>query len=607
MLLKISLSGVKSRWKDYCVLFSGIIMASAIFYMFEAIALNKKFVSSTTVGQNARAVFILGSVLLIIITLVYVFYANNFLMSMRKHDYGLFMMLGAKRSKISKLISFETLIVGAASTLLGIVAGIGLTKIVSSFLITSLEIPIKYFQAIYVPAIWTTLILFMILFAIAGMINAGVFSRTAALKLLKSENQTDWKQPKTKRLVIQAVLGVLLLSGGYYAMYDIRQLQVGSIWIGLITIVAGTYLIFNSFFVMLLERIQQSSLNSKGINNFTIAQLKFRIRDYTKILSVVSLLFALALGAITVGIGFQSDIPEIANGNNAYAISATNPSAKMSSLIAKVEGKTTSHYQQKVTDKVVYYRSSDFNKSPLKYSAFVLKGNQAGLSQIKTSTLKQLKDPQSPAYQQLSSLQDPSLKSRRIRFISDTTFDQLRGRTNELQLIRVKDINSQYRSLKSVMDLQKTEFGSQTVQLMGESIVLYSMLKSMFSSMEFMGVFLGIAFLAMLASCLMFKILSGAQSDKVRFEMLNKIGTRKKVLQHSIMLQILGLFGLPAVLGLLDVAFGLQMFVKANLLYHAYRTFAYSSIGFLVLYLIYYGVTVLIYQKIVIPKTRSEK
>lgn len=105
----------------------------------------------------------------------------------------------------------------------------------------------------------------------------------------------------------------------------------------------------------------------------------------------------------------------------------------------------------------------------------------------------------------------------------------------------------------------------------------------------------------------MFKILSGAQSDKVRFEMLNKIGTRKKVLQHSIMLQILGLFGLPAVLGLLDVAFGLQMFVKANLLYHAYRTFAYSSIGFLVLYLIYYGVTVLIYQKIVIPKTRSEK
>ncbi|MFT8386209.1 MAG: FtsX-like permease family protein [Lentilactobacillus hilgardii] len=118
MLLKISLSGVKSRWKDYCVLFSGIIMASAIFYMFEAIALNKKFVSSTTVGQNARAVFILGSVLLIVITLVYVFYANNFLMSMRKHDYGLFMMLGAKRSKISKLISFETLIVGAASTLL---------------------------------------------------------------------------------------------------------------------------------------------------------------------------------------------------------------------------------------------------------------------------------------------------------------------------------------------------------------------------------------------------------------------------------------------------------------------------------------------------------
>jgi putative ABC transport system permease protein len=129
----------------------------------------------------------------------------------------------------------------------------------------------------------------------------------------------------------------------------------------------------------------------------------------------------------------------------------------------------------------------------------------------------------------------------------------------------------------------------------------------MFASMEFMGIFLGIAFLAMLASCLMFKILSGADSDKIRFEMLNKIGTRKQTLRKSIRLQILGLFGLPAILGLIDVAFGLQMFIRSGLLYHAYGTFAYSAIGFVVLYLIYFGITVLIYQKIVIPETSTEK
>lgn len=41
MLWKLSLTGIKGRFKDYLVLFSGLIMSSAIFYMFEALATNK--------------------------------------------------------------------------------------------------------------------------------------------------------------------------------------------------------------------------------------------------------------------------------------------------------------------------------------------------------------------------------------------------------------------------------------------------------------------------------------------------------------------------------------------------------------------------------------
>ncbi len=102
--------------------------------MFEAISTNDKFTTNSPVGQNAKVVFIFGSILLAIITLVYVFYANNFLMSMRKHDYGLFMMLGAKSGVISKLIILETIVIGLVSTLVGIVFGIGVTQILSDFL-----------------------------------------------------------------------------------------------------------------------------------------------------------------------------------------------------------------------------------------------------------------------------------------------------------------------------------------------------------------------------------------------------------------------------------------------------------------------------------------
>ncbi len=608
MLFKISLSGVKARWKDYLVLFSGMMMTVAIFYMFEAISTNNKFTTATSVGQNAKFVFIFGSILLSIITLVYVFYANNFLMSMRKHDYGLFMMLGAKTSKISLLITIETLIVGLLSTVIGIVLGIGLTKGISGLLMGQLHISLKYFTAVYPPAILTTLILFLILFCIAGILNARTFGKTSALTLLHSESKTDWHQPKAVWLWVQAIAGLILLATGYEALYQIRKLMLMSIFIGLITIVVGTYLIFNSFFVMLLQKLQKSRFSQRGINNFTLAQLKFRIRDFTKILSIVSLLFALALGAITVGIGFQNSVSEFAKGNSPYVIATTSRSAKMNGLIQKVDDKKVSYYQQKVSGNSVYYRASQIAQTPVKYAELQkVKGSQTMTPETKTSSLKQLRDTSSVAYQDFARLQDPRQASFSLHFVSKQTFEKIKAPTRTLTLVQVKNIEQQYNELTAVYNQQKKELGPKLAAASGQSFGIYAQMKAIFASFEFMGIFLGIAFLAMLASCLMFKILSGADSDKVRFEMLNKIGTRKSVLQRSVWLQVFGLFALPAILGLIDVAFGLQLFTRSDLLSNAYQTFIYSAIGFLVVYLIYYVVTVLIYIKIVIPKTRTEK
>ncbi len=48
-----------------------------------------------------------------------------------------------------------------------------------------------------------------------------------------------------------------------------------------------------------------------------------------------------------------------------------------------------------------------------------------------------------------------------------------------------------------------------------------------------MGFFLGLAFLTMLASCLMFQDLcQEAKSDIARYEMLEKIGTRRDCLNN---------------------------------------------------------------------------
>ena len=142
MIFKLSMTGLKSRLKDYLVLFSGLSAASMIFYMFLTLAANPSFLKSSVAGRltmgATKSIFSFGIVLLAILTLVYLAYANSFLLSMRKRDYGMYMMLGAKSGKIGKLIFAETLVTGLLATGIGIILGVGLTELVSSLMVNQL-------------------------------------------------------------------------------------------------------------------------------------------------------------------------------------------------------------------------------------------------------------------------------------------------------------------------------------------------------------------------------------------------------------------------------------------------------------------------------------
>ncbi len=139
------------------------------------------------------------------------------------------------------------------------------------------------------------------------------------------------------------------------------------------------------------------------------------------------------------------------------------------------------------------------------------------------------------------------------------------------------------------------------VNLSNSKSAQYRLVSSMTSGFEFMGFFLGLAFLAMLASTLMFKVLSGANSDKPRYQMLWKVGARKSLLKASIAKEIGILFALPAALGVVDVLFGLQLF-KSILGMNTYDKLWIPFTIFGVLYVLYYLLTVVLYQHIVLQK-----
>ncbi|MSD83768.1 FtsX-like permease family protein [Lactobacillus curvatus] len=605
MLLKLSLTGIKGRLKDYLVLFSGLIMASAIFYMFEALAINKSFITSNSPVSMAGFVFQIGSVLLGIITLVYIIYANNFLMSMRRRDYGMFMMLGAKGRKIAQLIAAETLVIGTAATLIGTALGVGLTQIVSNLLLSQMDIQIEHFSPFYLPAVLVTLIFFIVLFIIAAVVNQFQLLKTPVLQLLRDDQQPNRVSQNKLGRIGQIIFGLLFLVVGYYMMIKVATFQMMGLVVALVTIVLGTYFLFNAFFGWVITLLKQNSkIRNRGLNNFTLAQLSFRIKDYTKMLALVAILFALALGAITVGIGYQSEIPEMAETMAPYDVVLNQPNQEALRLTKDLKGvKATANYDVKEDAKAVYYRATQLKKTPIMAVQLSEGSGVVRAKGVKPVTLSAIQAGDTSA---LQAIQVPSQFSKTVKVVSDATFNQVAGAATQIKTYRVKDFATNLAIIKKLHAQQviaNPELAKGDGAAMDRSkYANYKLANSMFSGLEFMGFFLGIAFLAMLASCLMFKILSGAASDVKRYTMLAKIGTRRKLLQQSIAKEIGVLFLLPGIVGVIHVLFGLQLF--KTIMINPYHDLWIPFSIFIVLYAIYYVLTTWLYKGIVLKEVK---
>ena len=600
MLAKLALAGIKNRRRDYLVLLAGLTMSAAIFYMFANLATNKAFISANAVVSQAVIIFGFGAVLLILISLVYIMYANSFLLSMRQHDYGVFMMLGAKRRRIGQLVFLETLILGTIATAIGIGLGLAMSKFLVGFLLNLLGLHLAHLQAVYVPAIIATAVLYVGLFVLASLFNLLHLTRSTVLKLLHSDDQADQPKVNPGKQIGQALLGIVLLAIGYWALAAIKLLQVMAIPIALVTITCGTYLLFRATLLVVIRALRHTSWAKKHLNGFLLGQLNFRVYNYTRMLTIVSLLFAMALGAITVGSGYHRQLPQMAGSFNAYTLAVHNVTPKQQKLINQLHVSHQATYTQKRQGKVVYYNATELRQQP--FEQLRTTGKSLGKNQYYTESLSafQKKGLAGMDFQNLAIRGAYTFYTPKI--LKAQQFSRQAGKAMTVTTLRVKNMQQDQRVLKQLNQSELDRYPLPTNMTVG-SYQSFTMMNAFFGGLEFMGYFLGIAFLAMLASCLMFKILSGAPGDQRRYRMLYKIGVRQGLMRAGIAKEIGILFLIPGIMGIVDVLFGLQMFkplMQAPM--SPYLGIGSTFLIFIGLYAIYYVVTLALYWRIVLPK-----
>lgn len=610
MLFKIAWQTIKFKWKDLLVLFIGLIISVSIFYMFSTVANNKSFLNGNLLFKSTVLAFIVGEILLGFITFIYLNFANKFLLELRQREYGLLMMFGADKKKISTLLFLENSLVGIISLVIGSLIGFVLTYFTGFTLQKRLNLTLTNWEVFNTKGFLITITFFITLFILNGFMNQIYINRANVNKLLTS-NQDSEQIPKNglKEIMI-GMSGIILLIVSFVVMQKMsNSIMFIKLLLSLSLNIVGTFLTIRSGLSLVLMTLQKSRFSSKGLNKFIIGQLTFRLKSFQKILTIVTLLFALSLGALSVGKGLQKSVSNSANTFSGFTLSINNPNKKEINLVRNLNNVDwKASYTYKVNKikhgQEIIWNANQFDEKPLRYliTTPVSDNRIDDKISFKTANANYLTNNYETnnnitAKRTLRDLVTLTIGdlTRDFNTVSQKQFNSSNSKKQNVLVIAVKDVQENEQVLDKIANSQIKRFNNLTIDEMRGSYGYYKLSKSVFGGLEFMGFFLAVGFLVMLASTLMFKILSNVNTDKKRYEILTMLGATKKQRLSANFIEIGFLFGIPLIIGSIDVIFGLQTF--KNILLNVYWGLPFATLIIMSAYVIYYILTIVLYQK----------
>ena len=134
--LKVSKRSIKRNIKDYFLYFISLVGSIIIYFTFVSIKRNESVVALLKESDKVETTFTFAQILLIIFLTIFIFYCNSFFLRKKKKEIALYSLLGIRKEEIAKLLFYETLLVGAAASVLGIISGLFIANICAGLLVS---------------------------------------------------------------------------------------------------------------------------------------------------------------------------------------------------------------------------------------------------------------------------------------------------------------------------------------------------------------------------------------------------------------------------------------------------------------------------------------
>ncbi len=648
LLSSLAVTNLKKNHSLYLPFGLATVMVTMILYITHALSAMPEL--STLRGGGAIAQTLgFGVIVVQLVALLTILYANAFVTKNRLKEYGLYSILGLDRKNIQLLSFIELLLFSVVSVGLGIVLGIVFHRFSFAVLLKLIRIPIGIEYSMQLGSVGFVLISMAFIFGVVFFLNATKMYRSRPLEMLSDKKKGE---TKGRFILLRALIGAGLLGGAYYMSQTIEApvAALYSFFVAVLLVVLATYILFDAGSIALLSLLQKNKrLFYQPTNFISISNLKFRMRKNAAGLASICILSTMVLVTLATTVALQTGTADLLKKTYPTDYSATafvedtstinQLTEQISKMKAKSKGTVTNEMnylsvlraaksmEGGVDIEGVYPGDSpaafitflsveDYNRifgtnyKPSDNEAVLglVKGADKNVSAIRvngqltlqvkemiaTSDFKE-KLPQLPYVADnvyVAVVKDPtkmidSKLGRGFYYALWNTSTDIQAKTEEFEAYAnvLEGSNEEFITVGSREDAAKDIYG-----FMG--------------SLLFVGALLSVAFFIGAVLVIYYKQISEGYEDRDRFVILQKLGIDQKTIKKSINRQVLIVFFLPLVTAFIHTAFAFKMYRKIIQLFGVDGNVTLNAtivIGaiFVVVYLIVYQITSRSYYKII--------
>ena len=250
-------------------------------------------------GGSSAIILRLGTVVIAVFALIFLFYTHSFLIRRREREFGLYNVLGMGKGNIARILLWETVITYGLTTGTGLLLGMVLYKLAELGMVRLLQVPVTYTLTVSVSSLLAAAALFAAIHTLILLNSLRQLHGVSAVGLLRSESVGE-KPPKAQWVLTAA--GAVLLAGAYWLAVSIKEPLAALTWFfaAVLMVIAATYLLFISGSVTLCRGLQRNKKYYYRPQHFvSVSSMAYRMKRNGAGLASVCILATMVLVMIS--------------------------------------------------------------------------------------------------------------------------------------------------------------------------------------------------------------------------------------------------------------------------------------------------------------------